>query len=170
MRQGQSWKLATRRPESWGSHSEKQPNSPSRKIPDFMTEFNVTKADCEGPLHPMAVRGFELFNEGRYWHAHEALEEAWLEETGVVRNLYRGILQAGVVYLHVERANYPGMVKVYHRSRRWLDPFPDVCRGVQVGQLRRDVEAVFAEAERLGPEGLGEINRGMLKSLQYKSE
>ena len=49
--------------------------------------------DCQGPLHPQAVYGMELFNQGRYFEAHEALEAAWRDESGPVRDLYRGILQ-----------------------------------------------------------------------------
>ena len=54
-------------------------------------------SDCNEPLHPKAVEGLELFNRGHYFEAHEALEAAWREETHPVRELYRGILQAGVV-------------------------------------------------------------------------
>ncbi|MDX1437433.1 MAG: DUF309 domain-containing protein [Anaerolineales bacterium] len=124
-------------------------------------------SSCSGEVHPMAIKGMDLFNEGRYWHAHEALEEAWLEEPGEVRNLYRGILQAGVVYLHVTRANYRGVYKVYHRARRWLDPFPDLCRGINVGRLRRDLEAVFAEAVRIGPDELEQFDVSLLKPVEY---
>ena len=127
------------------------------------------RQSCQGELHPMAIKGFELFNAGRYWHAHEALEEAWLEEAGEVRNLYRGILQAGVVYLHVTRSNYRGVVKVYQRSTRWLDPFPDRCRGVDVGRLKSDLERVFSETRRLGPEGLDRFNLDLLKPLIYRN-
>src|SRR5512141_2656417 len=111
-----------------------------------------SEQDCQGVLHPKAVEGFELFNAHQFWHAHEALEAAWLVETGDVRHLYRGILQIAVTYLHVQRANYRGAVKVYQRSHRWLSPFPDQCRGIDLGQLRRDAAAVMAEVSRLGPE------------------
>jgi predicted metal-dependent hydrolase len=115
----------------------------------------------------MAFKGIELFNSGDYWHAHEALEEAWLEEAGEVRNLYRGILQAGVFYLHVTRSNYRGAVKVYQRSRRWLDPFPDRCRGVDIGRLRADIEVVISETRRLGSQGLQEFDLSLLKPIQF---
>jgi predicted metal-dependent hydrolase len=59
-------------------------------------------------MHPKAIEGIVLFNAGQYWKAHEALEEAWMDETGEVRHLYRGILQVGVTYLHVERKTTMG--------------------------------------------------------------
>ncbi|HEX2992798.1 MAG TPA: DUF309 domain-containing protein [Anaerolineales bacterium] len=125
---------------------------------------------CHAPLHPQAVQGLRLFNAGEYFEAHEALEDAWNAETGKVRELYRGILQIAVVYLHVTRGNYPGAVKVYGRSLRWMKNWPDVCRGIQVGQLRRDAEAVINEVIRLGEEKLGEFDRSLLKPVLWNEK
>ncbi len=118
----------------------------------------------------MAVRGFELFDARQYWHAHEALETAWLEEPGPVRDLYRGVLQAGVVYLHVQRANYRGAIKVYNRCRRWLDPFPEQCRGLNIGPLRRDLQKVYETVCELGPDNLDRFNLELLKPIAWAEE
>ncbi len=127
----------------------------------------VNPEDCEGPLHPRAIEGMELFNQGKYWHAHEALEAAWRAEPGPIRRLYQGILQAGVVYLHVSRGNHAGAVKVHQRCKRWLDPWPEVCQGVEVGRLRQDLEAVMQEVTRLGPERMGELDLSLLQPVVY---
>src|SRR5512141_1089601 len=116
-------------------------------------------ADCDGTLHVRAHAGILLFNQGRYFEAHEALEAAWRDEKGKVRELYQGILEAGVTYLHITRGNYPGAVKVYGRSMRWLRGWPEVCRGIQVGQLRRDLEVAMAELQRLGEGKIADFDR-----------
>src|SRR3970040_1539882 len=121
--------------------------------------------DCTGPLHPKAIAGLRVIAEGKYFEAHEELEIAWNEEKGRVRELYQGILEAAVTYLHITRANYPGAVKVFGRSMRWLRVWPEACRGVEVGRLRRDLEAAIAEANRLGPDRLGEFDRTLLKPV-----
>jgi hypothetical protein len=125
---------------------------------------------CSGRLHPRALAGLLLFNEGRYFEAHEALEDAWRAEPSPVRQLYQGILQAGVAYLHISRQNYPGAVKVYGRSQRWLKLWPEVCRGVQVGQLRRDLERAIDEVRRLGPDGLAGFDLSLLKPVVYQDD
>jgi predicted metal-dependent hydrolase len=122
--------------------------------------------DCEGELHPHARRGIALFNEGRYFEAHEELEIAWRAERGRIRELYQGILEAGVTYLHIRRKNYAGAMKVYERSMRWLRDWPSPCRGADVGQLRQDMAAVIAEARRLGSDGLGEFSIALLKPIR----
>lgn len=115
------------------------------------------------------MRGLQLIQQARYWEAHEALEEAWLAEPGEVRRLYQGILQAAVVYYHVTQANFAGALKVYRRSQRWLQRFPEVCRGIEVGQLRRDLDAVMAAVRILGVEHLADFDRGLLKPVNWSS-
>ena len=125
------------------------------------------KADCQGPLHPQAIHGMELFNQRRYFEAHEALEAAWRAESGPVRDLYRGILQVGVVYLHITQYNYPGALKVYQRCRKWLLPWPETCRGVQVGTLRQDLEAVMSALQALGPQQIIHFDPSLFKPVHY---
>jgi uncharacterized protein len=124
-------------------------------------------SDCEGLLHPQAIHGMELFNQGRYFEAHEALEAAWRSESGPVRDLYRGILQVGVVYLHITQYNYPGAIKVYQRCRKWLLPWPEICRGVKVGRLRQDLDAVMTALQALGPQRIIDFDTSLLKPIYY---
>jgi predicted metal-dependent hydrolase len=127
-------------------------------------------ADCQGPLHPQAIHGMELFNLGRYFEAHEALEAAWRAESGPVRDLYRGILQVGVVYLHIKQYNYLGALKVFQRCRKWLLPWPETCRGVQVGQLRQDLEAVMTALQALGPQHITDFDTTLLKPVHFQQD
>jgi predicted metal-dependent hydrolase len=124
--------------------------------------------DCDGTLHPRARQGLRLFNEGRYFEAHEELEAAWKDERGKIRELYQGILEAGVTYLHIRRGNYAGAVKVHARSLRWLNNWPENCRGVDVGQLRRDLDAAVAEVRRLGLARLMEFDPALLKPVLWR--
>lgn len=123
------------------------------------------EAACEGELSALALQGIELFNRREFFEAHEELEHAWNEEPGSARELYRGILQVAVAYLQITRQNYNGALKMFLRMRQWLDPLPDQCRGVDVGQLRADALAARAELERLGAERIGEFDPGRFKPL-----
>ena len=95
------------------------------------------------------------------------MEDAWNAEEGDAKHLYRGILQSAVVYLHIRRGNYQGAVKVYERSRKWLDGLPDVCKGIQLGELRANVEMVMAEVEKLGEEKITEFDMRLLKPVNW---
>ena len=126
--------------------------------------------DCAGPLPPAALEGMRLFNTGEFFKAHEEFETAWRAEPGPIRSLYQGILQIAVAYLHLTHNNYEGAIKVYRRALNWLRAYPDTCRGVDVGQLKRDAEVVFAEMERLGPERLSAFNRALFRPIHWTHE
>ena len=127
----------------------------------------VKSSDCTGAIHPAAIKGMQLFKAGEYWLAHESLEEAWKDENGPVRELYRAILQTAVAYLHITRNNYNSAIKMHQRVQKWIQPWPDVCRGIEIGQLRRDLDAVIEEVKRLGPDRLAGFDRSLLKPVRW---
>lgn len=125
-------------------------------------------AACQAPLPPLAVEGLELLNAGEYFEAHEALEHAWMAETGPGRELYRGILQVAVAYLQITRHNYRGALKMFMRLRQWLDPLPDECQGVDVARLRVDALAARQHLEALGEGQVGLFDRRLLRPVVYR--
>ncbi len=100
----------------------------------------IRTVNCQGPLPPDVIKGLELFNAGLYFEAHEELEKAWRAEKGPIRELYRGILQVGVGYYHIQRGNVRGALKMFRRCRQWLDRFPDECCGIDLKRLRQDYQ------------------------------
>jgi len=128
----------------------------------------VHRRACEeGEINPQAINGLRLFNTGHYFEAHEALELAWREETGTIRDLYRGILQVAVMYHHIVRHNFRGAVKVFQRAMPWLKPFPTQCHGINIGDLRQNAEAAYNELARLGPNGISNFNPAFLKPVEF---
>jgi predicted metal-dependent hydrolase len=126
-----------------------------------------TPADCHGRLHPEALAGLRLFNQGCYWEAHEALETAWRDEPGQIRHLYRGVLQVGVAYYHISKRNYTGALKLFRRSHRWLTPFSGICRGIDVDRVKADFEAAIQELQRLGPDRIEEFDTRLLNPVIF---
>ena len=123
---------------------------------------------CQDDLPHLAKRGLLEFNRGEYFKAHDSLEMAWMEDQTAGRDLYRAILQTAVAYYQIERGNYNGAAKMFLRMRKWLAPLPDTCRGINIKQLKLDVEAVNTELIALGPEGIGEFNLALLKPVEYQ--
>lgn len=90
------------------------------------------------PLDPRVKRGVILFNQKKYFEAHEELENAWREETEPIREFYRGILQIGVAFYHIEHNNYTGAIKLLHRAQKWLAPYSGVVLGINISKLKSD--------------------------------
>lgn len=136
------------------------------RLPDRAAIANA----CRGALPTLALKGLALFNAGEYFEAHEELERAWIEELGPARELYRAILQVAVAYLQITRGNYDGALKMFMRARQWIDPLPDVCRGVQVGKLRQEARRAREELERLGAGRIAEFDQALLKPVVWNAD
>ncbi len=138
--------------------------------PDQRYTREQLSAACQGTLHPQADVGLRLFNQGHYFEAHEALELAWREETGAVREMYRGVLQVGIAYYHVLNHNYTGAVKMFARARPWLAPFPSPCRGVDLDTLRDDAARIEKIVLELGAADLHRFRPALLQPVKYQQD
>ena len=85
--------------------------------------------------------GLRLFNAGRFFDSHEALEDAWRESTGGsrLRRHLQGMVQLAVAFHHQSRDNFTGARSVLDRGLRNLagaeDSFPDL----DLDRLRADL-------------------------------
>lgn len=59
------------------------------------------------------LSGIQLFNDGEFFEAHEAWEEAWNLATGPKARFYQGLIQAAVTLEHINRDNPRGVQKVW---------------------------------------------------------
>jgi predicted metal-dependent hydrolase len=125
----------------------------------------IVSEACKETISPLALKGIEAYNKGSYFEAHEYLEDAWNEDQSAARELYRAILQVAVAYLQIQRGNYAGAVKMFLRSRQWIEPLPDICRGVDVAQLRIDAQEVYNELIDLGSENLHNIDQSSFQPI-----
>jgi hypothetical protein len=119
-----------------------------------LPDREAVNAACDQPLSDLAREGIELFNRGEYYRCHDALEEAWRQDSTPGRNLYQGILQFGIALYQIERGNYRGAVKMLLRVRQWLEPLPPICRGVNVARLRQNIEEVNTAVQTTSPDDL----------------
>lgn len=116
-------------------------------------------------LHPKARRGFDLFNQGDFFQAHEDLEAAWMESPSPARDLYQGVLQIGLAYLQIDRGNYRGALKMFRRGHRNLDPLGKSLLGVDIFRFQEDARRVEAELRRLGPGQVDQLDWKLIKAL-----
>jgi predicted metal-dependent hydrolase len=123
-------------------------------------------AACLKPLHPLAEEGIRLFNEGKYFVAHEEFELAWHAESNPDRRLYQGMLQAGIAYMHARNGYAKGVFSMYERCQVWLWPWPDHCRTVDVGQMKADLQALVDEVTRLGADRLDELDQSLFTKIK----
>ena len=111
-------------------------------------------------------RGAALFDAGRFWDAHEAWEEAWLEEDGEVRVLLQGLIQVAAGYHKATVQLQPsGCVKLLGSGLDKLRPLPSDFCGVRLGGFIAQVERSLAEAHRWQSGELLDFPPGVIPKL-----
>jgi uncharacterized protein len=81
----------------------------------------VRKPVARGPGPYGAIRrGVALYNAGRFWEAHEALETVWRRSAPPERALWQGLIQAAAAMLHRERGNRHGLLALGRAAARRL--------------------------------------------------
>lgn len=77
-----------------------------------------------------------LLDEGKPFHAHEVLEDAWKAAPEPERELWRGLAQLAVGLTHVARGNPRGADALISRGARNIEPYrEDPPHGVDVAGL-----------------------------------
>lgn len=103
------------------------------------------RPECGALLNEQYLNGIRLFNQGEYWHAHEAWEDCWREATGSDAIFFKGIIQAAAALVHWQRGNPTGLQRNWRKSYAKLTTLPPVMHGIVLETLIRDMEA-FVQA------------------------
>src|SRR5690242_21074644 len=83
-------------------------------------------------------RGVEAIRSGRYFEAHEELEEAWRAAPAEERDFFQGLVHVAVAWYQAGRGRPVATGRQLEKAARRLGPFAPAHRGV-------DVEAVLAQ-------------------------
>lgn len=108
--------------------------------------------------------GIQLFNERQFHAQHEAFEEAWIQESRPVRDLYQGLLQIGLAFLQIQARNRAGAIKMFGRGIPRLRHLPEVVQGIQVQRLVTEALLIF---EQLTPDPDEATWQRLCASLPY---
>jgi predicted metal-dependent hydrolase len=89
--------------------------------------------------------GVDLFNQGRYWDAHEAWERVWTADRGGPdAGFYKGLIQVAAGCLHYTRRNRRGAVNKWRGGAAYLRPYLPQHLGVRLAPLVEWVEGSLA--------------------------
>ncbi len=92
------------------------------------------------------IKGIDLFNQGKFFEAHEELEKIWLKDTSELRDFYKGIIQAAVALHHLKRRNLSGAASLVDSSVAYLEKYDSKTLDVDVQAFIKDVKHCFSEA------------------------
>jgi uncharacterized protein len=81
------------------------------------------------------MRARELFNDERYWEAHEVLEYVWKNSTGTEKEILNGIILIAAAFVHDEKDEQDICVSILHRAKRKLDRTSDKYYGIDMTKI-----------------------------------
>lgn len=86
-------------------------------------------------------RGLEEIRAGRYFEAHEELEEAWRAAPTEERDFFQGLVHVAVAWYQAGRGRPVATGRQLEKAARRLTPFAPAHRGVDVADVIAQVNA-----------------------------
>lgn len=80
-------------------------------------------------------RGIELFNLGRYFEAHEVLEQAWVSAPPEERYFLQALIHMAVAWHHAGNGNLTGARRQARKGLSKLSGYLPACHEVDTGAL-----------------------------------
>jgi predicted metal-dependent hydrolase len=89
-------------------------------------------------------RGLEAIRAGRYFEAHEELEEAWRAASDEERDFFQGLVHVAVAWYQAGRGRPVATARQLEKAARRLAAFAPVHREVNVADVLAQVDAARA--------------------------
>jgi predicted metal-dependent hydrolase len=93
--------------------------------------------------------GIALFNEGKYFEAHEAWEDLWLNERDASeKRFYQGLIMAAGAMLHYKKRECAGANSLLEKSIPMIQEGMHSHPNLRIGDLTRALDGLKNEFSR----------------------
>jgi predicted metal-dependent hydrolase len=90
-----------------------------KRISEMAEQFRM------GNLDPHYTGYFELFNQQKFYEAHDVLEHIWLKDKhGANGNFYKGLIQLAGAFVHLQKNRLKPATALFKLSRSYLEKYP----------------------------------------------
>ena len=96
--------------------------------------------------------GIALFNQNKFFDAHEVLEDVWRATEGPEKRFLQGLIQIAVGFHHLSTGNIVGARSLLHRGAEKMRELPARHAGIEVAALRESLVAWLAHLETGAPQ------------------
>ena len=80
-------------------------------------------------------RAVQLFNDERYWEAHENLEYVWKNATGTEKEILNGIILVAAAFVHDEKDETDVCIAILLRARKKLHRAKGKYHGIDTNRI-----------------------------------
>jgi uncharacterized protein len=119
------------------------------------TGVPLTEDHDPATVEEALVLGARLWDERRFFEAHECLEQVWHAAPEDDRDLWQGVIQIAVAGVHLQRGNPVGAAALLERAGDRLARYPGRHRGIEAARARAfclDAMAMLADGAAEGIE------------------
>ena len=97
------------------------------------------------------VEGLRCYEGGEFFLAHEHWEGVWLTCAEPEKTFLQALIQITAAFHHLQRKNFAGSASLLRAALRRLDAFPAAFGGIEVEELRANVNAWLLALDREDP-------------------
>jgi hypothetical protein len=80
-------------------------------------------------------RAVQLFNDEKYWEAHEGLEYVWKNTTGIEKEILNGIILIAAAFVHDEKDEQDVCISILQRARKKLYRASGIYHGIDINRI-----------------------------------
>lgn len=113
--------------------------------------------------------GVKLFNDWRFFEAHDYFEDIWIDYRGEARMFFQGLIQISVGCFHLINNNFRGSYNQFSKGRTKLQNYSPVYFQVDVEQLIKEIEPFIEKLEKKISGMAVDINTDTIPRLKYKT-
>jgi predicted GNAT superfamily acetyltransferase len=115
--------------------------------------------------------GMDLYNAGKYWESHEALEEVWLAAPPETRLFLQGLIQASAAFhKYLVQKNAVGAIKLLTRALDKLTRYSDDYLGLDMGSFKLGLHRCWRQIITLGQRHCDEFDPQLVPALRWIGE
>lgn len=108
---------------------------------EYVRDIESLEEFSEAELVSFAVA---LFNDERFWEAHEALEQVWRSKTGEEREVLSGLIKLSAAYVHAQKGRLERFFGLLRSALNHLSQWTyGEYHGIDIEALRRDLESLL---------------------------
>jgi uncharacterized protein len=111
-----------------------------RPLPYGTVGVPTTEDHDPATVEEALALGAALWDDQRYFEAHECLEHVWHAAPAADRDLWQGVIQVAVAGVLLQRDNPAGALALLERAAERLATYPPVHRGIAVATVRAACE------------------------------
>ena len=116
-----------------------------------------------GRFDPHYAAYFRLFNQGRFYEAHDVLEHIWLPQRGGKNDLfYKGLIQLAGAFVHLQKNRLGPAAALFKLARKNLGRYPAEYESLNVAEVLALIEDWLARLAEGGGNPLSSGNHPTL--------